>query len=228
MVLTFNGQRGDCSHGAHFQRFLRALAPINSDSSVKQARTAQISHDSCVGPGTVIEPDAVVESSIVGSNCVIGPGCVLRGAYLFDGVRLQRGVSVHSALLCDGVMVREGASVLAGAVLSFGTVVDAGVTVPAGSKVSLVKPTIKEGEPASSDDDVEVPARDSVVSGATAGGSFFDASDDEAQELMLGQPQSSVREAAAALAAGSIPEKAVEFDTVRSFLGNNYVCLWRQ
>ncbi|KAK2076864.1 hypothetical protein QBZ16_005091 [Prototheca wickerhamii] len=179
------------------------------------ARTAKVSHDSCIGPGTVLEDGAVVEGSVIGRDCVVGAGCVLRGAYLFDGVRLQRGASVHSALLCDGVLLREGATVLPGAVLSFGVVVDAGASVDAGAKLSLVQAPGASDLGDSSDDDVEVPARDSQGGGPSASASFFDASDAEDDQALLGLPRASVREAAAALAAGSIPEKTIAFDSVR-------------
>lgn len=179
----------------------------------------------------MLEDGAVVEGSVIGRDCVVGAGCVLRGAYLFDGVRLQRGASVHSALLCDGVLLREGATVLPGAVLSFGVVVDAGASVDAGAKLSLVQAPGASDLGDSSDDDVEVPARDSQGGGPSASASFFDASDAEDDQALLGLPRASVREAAAALAAGSIPEKTIAFDSVRwvgegEVGGRDCVCDW--
>ncbi|KAL6773796.1 hypothetical protein ACKKBG_A22530 [Auxenochlorella protothecoides x Auxenochlorella symbiontica] len=176
---------------------------VYMDSHVQLARQARVSHDSCIGAGSIISDGALVEASVVGANCVVGPGCVLRGAYLLDDVRLEAGVCVEAALLCDRVVVREGAAVRRGAVLSFDVVVGPGHEVPEGARVSLYRQLRAPGH--SSDDDVEVPAREATST------DFELAEEDEADDF--GQPPPSLVAAAASLAAGSIPETAVGFDT---------------
>ncbi|PSC74700.1 Translation initiation factor eIF-2B subunit epsilon [Micractinium conductrix] len=155
------------------------------DGTAAVASGARLSKGSMVGRGSIVEAGACLERSIVGAECHIGRGVALQGSCLHSGVRVDDNCRVSSTVLAEQVVVRSHARVETGVILAKRVVVDTAHCVPAGMHVSLAQH--RTGSSVASDDELEW---------------------QEADDAQLAAAEA----AAAALAAGGIPEAALNFD----------------
>lgn len=202
------------------------------ESSANIARTARITHDTCIGPGCVISDGAQISKSVIGKGCIIGPKAVLHGVYCLDNVTIGEGCTVSTAFLCSGVLLRDNVTVGKGAVLSFGVVVDSKQVVPPHTMITLCQQ--KTQERGGSEDDLKCPppppSSSSTTTNIGGGGNVatkfgsLDSYDDDDEDDMNAEdgfrPASLILTAAKTLASGGIPELLPSLTFNQKLVGN--------